>query len=210
MSDEEEASFQAAGKESIREFLHLEMDLSVRCVDDIRIKSVFYPPSGAISRTLYAEFFSEEEAALVRGSSKNIKTVNGFRPKLVNYIPRSLVEKHKAVEGKAYSIRQSDLNQKTGKTNVSTRIWLTTEIELCVRRKGDMTPWSKIDKVIMNDLPAQAPNRSRLNADMLEKRRPITPFEPQTKVPKVTKEKKNSNKLQIQHFYDILEDNCQT
>ena len=215
-TESEELLFQEAGKESVRKFLFMEMNMSERCVDDLRIKNVFYPPIGAVSRTLFVEFFSEEEAALVRKSAKNLKTVNGYRSKLVDFIPRSLEERHRAVEREAFKIRQNDFNTEKGTSNVATRIWLTSDIELRVRKKGDPTPWSKIDKVILIDLPAQAPKKTWPKPDMVNRRRPETPRllptsksstkkSPASKVPMSASNKK----FQIENVYTLLEDNCQ-
>ena len=205
-SEGEEERFQKEGIESVREFLHLEMNISVNRVDDLRIKSVFYPPMGAVSKTLFAEFASEEEAAYVKKHARNLKTVNGERPKLVDYVPRSLVERHKGVESEAYKIRQKSLDPKTGRPTVATRIWLTDEIELRVRQKGDETPWSKILPNVLTNLPPQAPKRHLAINDMLERRRPNTPqFQhAQEKSAQLAK-----NQTQISNIYDILDDNCQ-
>ena len=210
-NENEEQNFQSDGKDSIRKFLHYEMNMSVRCVDDLRIKNVFYPPVGAVSRTLFCEFFSEEEAAYVRKSAKNLKTVNGYRSKIVDFVPRSLEDRHKAVECEAYKIRQNNLDLATGKSNVSTRIWLTTDIELRVRKKGDPTPWGRIDKVVLKDLPVQAPKRSWPRSDLLNKRRPETPrIFPSNKSPAHKSPiKLSSSQLKIQNIYTVLDDDCQ-
>ena len=202
----EEQKFQKEGMESLREFLHLEMDMSIHSVDDLRIKSVFYPPMGAVSKTLYAEFASEEEAAFVKKYARNLKTVNGNRPKLVDYIPRSLVERHKGVENEAFNIRQKSKNPQTGQPTVATRIWITNDIELRVRKKGDETPWSKISPNVLNNLPPQAPKRLLGRLDMLERRRPVTPLVPHAQ----QKPAQTPNRqLEISNIWDILDDNCQ-
>ena len=175
-------------------------------VDALRIKNVFYPPVGSVSKTLFCEFFSEEEASLVRKNAKRLKTVNGIRAKLIDFIPRSLEERHKAVEREAYQIRQNDLDPNTGKTNLSTRIWLTTDIELRVRRKGDTTAWGKIPTTVLKDLPAQAPKRPWPRSDFLSKHRPETPRIPVSRIPDSSK----NNQLQIENIYTALADNCQT
>ena len=180
--------------------------MSIRCVDDLRIKKVFFPQMGAASRTLYAEFFSVEESALVRKYSRNLKTVNGLRSKMVDYIPRSLADRHKFVEGEAFKIRQNNLNPVTGVPQVSTRIWFTNEIELRVRQKSDSTPWVKILPTTIENLPPLAPKCPWSKFEPVERRRPFTPSVVRSEVIPVSKE---TNQTEIRNIYTLLDDNCQ-
>ena len=211
-SDSEDLKFQLAGKESIREFLHVEMNMSVLSVDDLRIKNVFYPPIGAVSRSLFCEFFSEEEASLVRKNARNLRTVDGKRSKLIDFIPRSLEDRHRAVEKEAFLIRQNDMDPTSGKSNLSTRIWLTNDIELRVRRKGDTTAWGRIEKVVLNDLPEQAPKRPWPKPDYVSRHRPETPRFPFEKsaLNNKTSTSATNNQLQIDNIWNLLDDNCQS
>ena len=201
---DDEARFQAAGKDSVREFLHREMEMPIDTVEDIRIKNVFYPTIGALTGKLFAEFQCEEEVALIRQHARNLKETNGVRPMIIDYIPRSLVERHKAVEREAYLIRQSEMDLEKKTSKMATRIWITNDFELRARRKGDKTPWSMIPKVVMNNLLAQGPKSDRLRSDLLNKRTPPTPF---LLPPKIAKAPTMSK--QIEGFYAVLEDDCQ-
>ena len=179
------------------------MDIPPEVVEDLRIKNVFYPTIGAVTGKLFAEFFCEEEVALIRQHARNLKATNGIKPMILDYIPRSLIEMHKAVERKAYYIRQSDMDTEKKTSKLATRIWITNEFELRVRTKGDNTPWSLIKKVVMNDLPAQGAKNVHPRLDLLSKRTPLTPLLPAqlTAAPKM--------KSQIENIYSVLEDNCQ-
>ena len=89
---------------------------------------------------------------------------------------------------------------------MSTRIWITDEIELRVRKKGDPTPWAKIPLTVLNNLPPQAPKRPWSRVDSIERRRPATPA---ITPAKKTTEHKASNQTEFSNIYDILEDNSQ-
>ena len=53
--EDDEARFQKAGKHCIRDFLRVEMGISKRVADDIRIKNVFFATAGIASAILYAQ-----------------------------------------------------------------------------------------------------------------------------------------------------------
>ena len=168
--EDEELQFQEAGKACIRDFLQRQMGISERIAKDIRITSVFFPPLGASSATLFAEFHSEEEVQLIRSYARNLTTTEGYKAKLVIYIPRSLHKIHSAVEAAAFRIRDESKN------SVMTRIWIGTDLELRAKKKGDPTSWASITPIELHNLPPQTAKRVWSKIDMVEKRTPITPL----------------------------------
>ena len=169
---DEEKRFQRIGMDCVRDFVHKEMLMAESTTEDLRIKSVFYPSAGAASGTLYAEFWSEEEVEIIKRHAKNlVSSSDGFRPKIVTYVPQSLFERYKAVEEAAFLVRQADRSK-------ATRVWITDDIRLRVRKKGDTTPWSQIEPENLINLPPQAPIKARLDndKDLMEKQTPPTPM----------------------------------
>ena len=146
----------------------IEMDISKRVADDLRIKNVFFATAGKASAILYAEFHSEEEAFIVKQNARKLTTVNGHRSKLVTYIPRSLFKRYKAVEEVAFNIRSSNREN-------ATRVWVGEDFELRVRKKVDKTPWSLIQPMVLNNLPEQEPRITKQLSDLMDVRRPLTP-----------------------------------
>ena len=187
---DDEKRFQATGKKCILNFLKDEMDISDRIISDIRIKSVFFPPMGAGSATLYAEFYSEDEVKLIKSYSKNLSTTEEYKAKLVIYVPRSLQERLKAVEAAAYQIR------KDSSKTVMTRIWITTDFELRAKRKGNNASWASISPILLPNLPAQAPKRDWNKMDVLDQRTPPTPYY-------------QSEDIRTFNNFNLLEDNCE-
>ena len=163
-----EEHFQEIGKRCVRKFLQRELGVSERVANEVRIKHVFYPKAGVVTGTLYAEFWSVDELDIVKRYSKNLKSTDGFRPKIVQYIPQSLFDRYKAVEECAFKIRQKDNDQ-------TTRIWVGEDFELRVRQRGSKTPWANIIPVKLLNLPAQAPRKPRTEIDLMDKRTPSTP-----------------------------------
>ena len=167
--ENEEEQFQKMGKACLVEFLQREMDISPRVATDLRIKHVFYPKAGIATGMLYAEFYSEEELDIVKRNARFLRTdSNGFRPKIVPYIPLSLFERYRAVEEHAYGIRKKDNSQ-------TTRIWIGDDFQLRVRVRGSRTPWSNIVPEKMPILPPQAPKKAKGVSDLMDARRPTTP-----------------------------------
>ena len=164
----EEELFQTAGKQCVREFLRVEMNISKRVATDIRIKHVFFPKAGMATANLYAEFMSEEEVDIIKRNAKNLRTVNGHRARIIPYIPLSLFDRYKAVEEIAYEIRKKDRNQ-------TTRLWISDDFELRVRERGSCTPWGHITPELLPQLPPQAPKKEHTTSDIRDKLRPITP-----------------------------------
>ena len=163
-----EEKFQKLGKDCIRDFLNSELEISARITKDIRMKNVFYPTAGIASGTLYVEFESEDEADIVRRHQRNLKERDGFRPKIVHYIPRSLYKRFQAIEEKAFNIRNKN-RQKT------TRVWIGEDFQLRVRDRGDTTPWTQISPEAVGDLPPQDPKVRKSPIDHMDTRRPFTP-----------------------------------
>ena len=167
ITDKEER-FQRVGKDCVRDFLHYDMDVTERVAADIRIKSVFFATSGLASAILYAEFHSEGEATIVKQHTKNLSTINGRRSRVIPYIPKSLFKRFKAVEEVAFNIRVNN-------RSMATRIWITNDFELRVRKKGDSTQWSLITPETLPNLPEQDEKSEKFVTDLMDKRRPITP-----------------------------------
>ena len=167
---DDEARFQEAGKECIREFLFNELKMSKRVISDLRIISVFFPPVGASKATLFAEFHNEEEVQLIKSYAKNLAPTEKYPSMLVHYIPRSLQQRFAAVESKAYKIRHDS------KKTLMTRIWIGSDFELRTKKKGDSTNWAAITPLVLHDLPPQAPKPSRRQSDIIDTRTPNTPF----------------------------------
>ena len=173
---DDEARFQEAGKDCVRDFLKYEMGMPTEVVGEIRILNVFFPPVGSAKATLYAEFHNEEEVQLIRSFAKNLVTTETNNPMLVHYIPRSLQQRYAAVEAAAYKIR-FDSNK-----SMMTRIWIGTDFELRTKKKGDSTNWAAIPPIALLNLPAQAPKTTAKKLDVIEKRTPLTPFPSDTEV----------------------------
>ena len=146
----------------------MEMGISETVTRDIRIKNVFYGKAGVASAILYVEFHSEEEANIVKKNAKNLATINGHRSRLIPYIPRSLFNRYKAVEEVAFKIRSNN-------RELATRVWVSDDFELRVRKKGDSTPWSAIKPEVLDNLPDQEPKVDKIDNDKMDKRRPLTP-----------------------------------
>ena len=72
--------FQKTGKECVREFLQMEMEISERVATDLRNKNVFYPKAGVATWMIYADFHSEEELISVKKYAKSLQTTNWFKP----------------------------------------------------------------------------------------------------------------------------------
>ena len=187
--EDDEERFQETGKRCIRNFLKDEMKMSDIVVGDIRIKSVFYPPAGAGSATLFAEFYSEDEVKLIKSYSKNLVNTEAYKAKLVIYVPRSLQERLRAVEAAAFKIRRD-----SSKTFM-TRIWISTDIELRAKKKGDSSSWASIPPILLPSLPPQAPKRPWKNLDVLDQRTPATPYF-------------TSEDIRTFNSFNLLEDNC--
>ena len=161
--------FQKLGKDCIRDFLFKELKMSETVARDIRIKSVFYPTSGIATGILYAEFQSEGELDIIKQNAKFLKTTDGCRAKILSYIPKSLFNRHRAVEEKAFQIRSND-------RTMATRVWINKDFELRKRKKGDLTPWSRITPEILLNLPQQDPKVPRVAGDTMDSRTPQTPM----------------------------------
>ena len=159
------------GKDCIRDFLYEEMKMPEIVARDIRIKNVFFATAGIASAILYVEFHSEDEANMVKKYAKNLTTVNGERPKLIPYIPRSLYNRYKAVEEIAFNIRNKN-------REMATRVWVSDDFELRARKKGDTTPWAAIKPEILENLPDQDPKVTKHDNDKMDRRRPKTPRDP--------------------------------
>ena len=167
ISDKDER-FQEAGKACVREFLFKEMKMTKRVSKDLRIKKVFFPKAGMAPAIMYAEFWTEEEAEIVKRYAKNFETIEGHRPMLIPYIPLSLYPRYKAVEEEAYKIRKRDRNS-------TTRIWIAQDFELRVRERGSNTPWANIPPELLTNLPSQAPRKQFKYTDSTDKLTPPTP-----------------------------------
>ena len=166
---DDEARFQAAGKDCVREFLYNELKMSERVINDLRIVSVFFPPAGAGKATLFAEFHNEEEVQLIKSYAKNLAPTEKYPAMLVHYIPRSLQQRFTAIETMAHKIRHDS------KKTIMTRIWIGNDFELRTKKKGDSTNWAAITPLVLNDLPPQAPKSTRHKSDIIDTRTPITP-----------------------------------
>ena len=148
------------------------MKISRRLVNDIRIKSVFFPSAGAITSSLFAEFHDEGEVLLIKKYARNLGVINECRFKLVQYVPKSLIDRFTAVEKKAFDIR-------TKTPYLKTRIWIgVDEIELRVRHLEDERAWSLIKPETLTNLPPQGPKKVRSLVDRMEVNTPITPAFP--------------------------------
>ena len=188
----EEERFQQTGKDCIRNFLFDEMNISERIIGNLRIKSIFFPPMGAGSATLFAEFYDEDEVNLIKGYSRNLRSTDKYKAKLVLYVPRSLQDRLKAVEKEAFKIRRD-----SGKT-MMTRIWISSEIELRAKKKDDPTSWASISPISLTNLPDQAPKKPWKQLDVLDYRTPETPFFQTT----------HAQMIENNHFH-LLSDDCQ-
>ena len=164
-----EERFQKLGKDCVKDFLYQELDLSETVAGDIRIKSVFYPASGIASGILYAEFQSEGEVEMIKKNAKYLRTTNNVRAKLHNYVPKSLFNRYRAVEEKAFQIRSGD-------RTMATRVWINGDFELRKRKKGDTTPWSLITPEILLNLPPQDPKTPKMYKDFMDYQTPPTPM----------------------------------
>ena len=184
--------FQKVGMFCIKQFLVRELDMSKRVAADMRIKNVFYPPAGAASATLYAEFYSKEEVSTVRKYVKNLRCTDEYKAKLVPFVPRSLQERYNAVEAVAYKIRSEN------RKKITTRIWITNDIELRTRQWNDNRPWVEIEPMEIPNLPKQAPKRFKQPNDVWDSNTPQTPF--------LTSQNNQSSPYQGQFFN--LKDNC--
>ena len=161
--------FQQIGKELVRQFLRRELLVSKRVAQDIRIKNLFYPKAGVVSGIMYAEFYSEAEVDILKRYTKNLQTVEGFRPKVIPYIPQSLYKRYKAVEEQAFLIRNNDKTQ-------TTRIWIGEDFQLRVRERGSKTPWSHLIPETLSNLPPQDPRKPFMNTGTMDKQTPPTPM----------------------------------
>ena len=170
------------------------MDLSERVAGDIRIKSVFYPASGIATGTLYAEFQSEGEVEIIKQNARFLKTTKGSRAKIVNYIPKSLFNRYRAVEEKAFQIRSND-------RSMATRVWINEDFELRKRRKGDLTPWSQIEPETLHNLPQQDPKIPKVLRDTMDT---LTPQTPMWEVQQST----NSGFETVNNFNFLEEEEC--
>ena len=75
----------------------------------------------------------------------------GQSPGIVNYVPRSLFNRHDEIQRRAWEIRKES-SQK------STKVWITKwEIELRIRNRESKIPWSMIKPEQLTGLPEQDP-----------------------------------------------------
>ena len=162
--------FQEVGAKHIKEFMNKEMNMNSKTTNSLRIKNIFYPPGGALTEKLYIEFQHEDEAKEVKKHVKNLTKSENYEPQVCDYIPRSLMNRHQAVKLRAYTLRNES------EEPLQTKIWINEDIELRVRKKGDPTPWAKIPKEELLNLPDQTPKNTRsTNYNPLTENTPQTP-----------------------------------
>ena len=146
--------FQIGGAIAARDFLITELNFTVREADDLRIRRVFYPAAGPSTKTLYVEFYHEDELKMVRKNAHKMKENEYFDPSLVQYVPKSLDNRYRAIMKRAYQERHPE-NSSEGK---HTKICFAMgDFELRIREKSDKTPWAKIDPIVIPNLPPQTP-----------------------------------------------------
>ena len=97
-----------------------------------------------------------------------------------------LFNRYKAVEEVAFNFRNKN-------REMATRVWVSDDFELRVRKKGDTTPWAVIKPEILENLPDQDPKVTKHDSDKMDRRRPKTPRE--TNNPEVTLTRFNSSNI---------------
>ena len=138
-------------------------------IEDLRIARVFYHPTGSTYMTLYAEFEEERDVKRIRRFVHNLVGKERTDPKVVQFVPKLLQERYSAIQKLAYTAR------KESNPRMSTKIWITDQIELRLWKVGDNTDWNKIQPEDLTDLPKQIP---RFSSRFPQTRQPIHPPNP--------------------------------
>ena len=141
---------QQASVRTIQNFISNEMGMPDSAISQLNFVRVFYPPSGSGANTLYAEFGSEEDIALVRRYASNLTGNDRLDPKTVLYIPKSLQKEHNDMQQVAYAARRLV-------PKMSSKIWFGKKMELRLKLVGDRTPWLNIKPVNINHFWAANP-----------------------------------------------------
>ena len=146
---------QIVGKMAARDYMSKILRVPDRTIDQLEIVKVFLPQAGLGARILYVEFAKKEELEEIRKYSPNLNQHPELNPSLVQYVPKSLENRYRAVMQIAYKQRNPE-DPKIGKKE--TKIWFNQgDFQLRLREKNSKTPWAKIQKEELTNLPDQAP-----------------------------------------------------
>ena len=95
--------------------------------------------------TLFVEFNEEADLRKVKSMAVNMENEGSLNPKLVTFIPRILEARYKVM------VERANIG-KAKSPKYSSKIWVGKDFELRLRKKGDFTPWNRIQPEPQHDL----------------------------------------------------------